>query len=177
MRSRATSSMLRMTFFSILTSCDSFRARSGPKAPAAFLRKAWPIREQSATTIPRIMVFATIRARVRVRVPVREPGAGCPSAETIPARSGSTASELPPFDWHTREARARLIVDDTPGTTSVTHFTHPVRPFRAIGWSWSWTMEAGGSRPARRSGRATGAWNRCGAWWTIVDRGGIEREV
>lgn len=45
MRSRATSSMLRMTFFSILTSCDSLRARSGPKAPAAFLRKACP--EQS----------------------------------------------------------------------------------------------------------------------------------
>lgn len=40
MRSRATSSMLRMTFFSILTSCDSFRARSGPKAPAVFLRNA-----------------------------------------------------------------------------------------------------------------------------------------
>ena len=42
MRSRATSSMLRITFFSILTSCDSLRAKSGPKAPAAFLRKAWP---------------------------------------------------------------------------------------------------------------------------------------
>lgn len=42
MRSRATSSMLRMAFFSILTSCDSLRARSGPKAPAVFLRKAWP---------------------------------------------------------------------------------------------------------------------------------------
>lgn len=45
MRSRATSSMLRMTFFSILTSCDSFRARSGPKAPAAFFRNACPNRE------------------------------------------------------------------------------------------------------------------------------------
>jgi hypothetical protein len=42
MRSLATSSMLRMTFFSILTSCDSFRARSGPKAPAVFLRNACP---------------------------------------------------------------------------------------------------------------------------------------
>lgn len=34
MRSRLTSSMLRITFFSILTSCDSFFASSGPKAPA-----------------------------------------------------------------------------------------------------------------------------------------------
>jgi hypothetical protein len=34
MRSLDTSSMLRMTFFSILTSCDSFLARSGPNAPA-----------------------------------------------------------------------------------------------------------------------------------------------
>lgn len=42
MRSLPTSSMLRMTFFSILTSCDSFLARSGPKAPAADLRKVWP---------------------------------------------------------------------------------------------------------------------------------------
>lgn len=43
MRSRPTSSMLRMTFFSILTNCESFLARSGPKAPAALLRKVWPI--------------------------------------------------------------------------------------------------------------------------------------
>lgn len=42
MRSRPTSSMERMTFFSIFTSCDSFLARSGPKAPAADLRKLWP---------------------------------------------------------------------------------------------------------------------------------------
>jgi hypothetical protein len=42
MRSRETSSMLRMTFFSILTSCDSFFARSGPKAPADLWRKVWP---------------------------------------------------------------------------------------------------------------------------------------
>ncbi len=42
MRSLATVSRLRITFFSILTSWASFLARSGPKAPAAFLRKAWP---------------------------------------------------------------------------------------------------------------------------------------
>jgi hypothetical protein len=41
--SRPTSSMLRMTFFSILTSCESFFARSGPKAPAACLRKTCPV--------------------------------------------------------------------------------------------------------------------------------------
>ena len=41
-RSLPTSSMLRMTFFSIFTSCESFFARSGPKAPAVDLRKAWP---------------------------------------------------------------------------------------------------------------------------------------
>lgn len=40
MRSLATISMLRMTFFSIFTSIDSFLASSGPKAPAVFLRKA-----------------------------------------------------------------------------------------------------------------------------------------
>ena len=40
MRSRPTSSMLRMTFFSILTSCDSFRASSGPNWPAVCLRRA-----------------------------------------------------------------------------------------------------------------------------------------
>lgn len=44
MRSLETSSMLRMTFFSILTSCDSFFARSGPKAPADLWRKVWPAR-------------------------------------------------------------------------------------------------------------------------------------
>lgn len=32
-----------MTFFSILTSCDSFLARSGPNAPAVFPRRACPI--------------------------------------------------------------------------------------------------------------------------------------
>jgi hypothetical protein len=37
-----TNSRLRMTFFSIFTSCESFLARSGPKAPAVDLRKAWP---------------------------------------------------------------------------------------------------------------------------------------
>jgi len=37
-----TSSMLRMTFFSIFTSWDSFLASSGPNAPAVDLRKAWP---------------------------------------------------------------------------------------------------------------------------------------
>lgn len=42
MRSLATNSMLRITFFSIFTSCESLRARSGPKAPAAFLRNACP---------------------------------------------------------------------------------------------------------------------------------------
>ena len=42
-RSLETSSMLRMTFFSILTSCESFFARSGPNAPADFERKVWPI--------------------------------------------------------------------------------------------------------------------------------------
>jgi hypothetical protein len=41
-RSRETSSMLRITFFSILTSCESFFARSGPKAPADLWRKVWP---------------------------------------------------------------------------------------------------------------------------------------
>ena len=34
--------MLRMTFFSIFTSCASFFARSGPNAPAVDLRNAWP---------------------------------------------------------------------------------------------------------------------------------------
>lgn len=42
MRSLETSSMLRITFFSILTSCESFLARSGPKAPADLCRKVWP---------------------------------------------------------------------------------------------------------------------------------------
>ena len=38
-----TSSIVRMTFFSILTSWFSFLARSGPKAPAVDLRKLWPV--------------------------------------------------------------------------------------------------------------------------------------
>lgn len=42
MRSFATVSKLRITFFSILTSWASFLARSGPKAPAALRRRAWP---------------------------------------------------------------------------------------------------------------------------------------
>jgi hypothetical protein len=42
MRSLATVSKLRMTFFSIFTSCESFLARSGPKAPPALRRRAWP---------------------------------------------------------------------------------------------------------------------------------------
>lgn len=36
--------MLRITFFSILTSCESFLARSGPNAPADLWRKVWPVR-------------------------------------------------------------------------------------------------------------------------------------
>ena len=40
--SRPTSSIVRITFFSILTSWVSFFARSGPNAPAALLRKLWP---------------------------------------------------------------------------------------------------------------------------------------
>jgi hypothetical protein len=44
MRSRPTSSMERMTFFSIFTSWESFFARSGPKAPGwTDLRKLWPV--------------------------------------------------------------------------------------------------------------------------------------
>lgn len=43
MRSLPTSSIDRITFFSIFTSCDSFLARSGPKAPGCTdLRKVWP---------------------------------------------------------------------------------------------------------------------------------------
>lgn len=42
MRSLETSSMLRITFFSIFTSCESFFARSGPNAPADLWRKVWP---------------------------------------------------------------------------------------------------------------------------------------
>ena len=39
--------MERMTFFSIFTSCESFFARSGPKAPTwTDLRKVWPGRCQ-----------------------------------------------------------------------------------------------------------------------------------
>jgi hypothetical protein len=45
-RSRPTSSMERMTFFSIFTSWESFFARSGPKAPGwTDLRKLWPARD------------------------------------------------------------------------------------------------------------------------------------
>ena len=40
-----------MTFFSIFTNCASFLARSGPNAPAAFLRKAWP------DTSPRSVIY------------------------------------------------------------------------------------------------------------------------
>lgn len=42
MRSLATNSKLLMTFFSILTSCASFLARSGPKAPAVLPLRACP---------------------------------------------------------------------------------------------------------------------------------------
>ena len=42
MRSLDTSSILRITFFSIFTSCESFFARSGPNAPADLWRKVWP---------------------------------------------------------------------------------------------------------------------------------------
>jgi hypothetical protein len=41
-RSRPTSSMLRITFFSIFTSWESFFARSGPNWPAVWRRRAWP---------------------------------------------------------------------------------------------------------------------------------------
>lgn len=44
MRSLETSSMLRITFFSIFTNCESFFARSGPNAPADLWRKVWPRR-------------------------------------------------------------------------------------------------------------------------------------
>ena len=52
-----TSSMLRMTFFSIFTSCESFLARSGPKAPAADLRKACPERSVMSVRARKQMIF------------------------------------------------------------------------------------------------------------------------
>ena len=75
MRSRATSSMLRMTFFSILTSCDSLRERSGPKAPAAFLRKAWPTRKRCQRPFQSSSISIGGRARCRVG-PSRVAGGG-----------------------------------------------------------------------------------------------------
>lgn len=53
MRSLATISMLRITFFSILTSWESFLARSGPKAPPALRRRAWP--GSSATVVLEVL--------------------------------------------------------------------------------------------------------------------------
>ena len=41
-RSLPTSSILRITFFSIFTNCESFFARSGPKAPAVDRRNVCP---------------------------------------------------------------------------------------------------------------------------------------
>lgn len=37
-----TNSILRITFFSIFTNCESFFERSGPNVPAVCLRNAWP---------------------------------------------------------------------------------------------------------------------------------------
>jgi hypothetical protein len=55
-----TSSMLRMTFFSIFTSCESFLAKSGPKAPAADLRKACPERLVMSVRARRQMIFNSL---------------------------------------------------------------------------------------------------------------------
>src|SRR5699024_2553478 len=61
-RSRATISILRMTFFSILTNCDSFLARSGPQAPAAPLRKAWPDNNEFKHTNNNLIVDPTYQS-------------------------------------------------------------------------------------------------------------------
>jgi hypothetical protein len=58
MRSLATVSKLRMTFFSILTSCESFLARSGPNAPAALRLRAWPSHHVSLGAIDNLRLAA-----------------------------------------------------------------------------------------------------------------------
>lgn len=157
MRSRATSSMLRMTFFSILTSCDSLRDRSGPKAPAAFLRKAWPGRKRCQRLFQSSSISIGGRARCRVG-PSRVAGGG------MAARSGSIGKPQQQMGT-ARDSENHL-------SPSFSDHTHQFRPFLAIGWTWSRTMGAGGSRSARRSGRASGAWNRCDAWWDgSLDKG------
>ena len=47
MRSLLTSSMERITFFSIFTSWESFFARSGPKAAADLWRNVWPEKREA----------------------------------------------------------------------------------------------------------------------------------
>lgn len=66
MRSLATSSILRITFFSILTSWDSFLARSGPKAPPALRRRAWPALSVSRNDY--YVGFSVERSSKRVRI-------------------------------------------------------------------------------------------------------------
>jgi len=79
--SRPTSSMERMTFFSIFTSADSFFARSGPKAPGwTDLRKVWPARDHDQHSFNAIMapthLYSPMLALPNRRVPLVEDDGG-----------------------------------------------------------------------------------------------------
>lgn len=56
--------------------------------------------------------------------------------------------------------------------TEDANLTHQSHLSLAISQSWLWTVVVVGSRPAMRSGRVTGAWNRCDAYFgqEIEDR-------
>lgn len=153
MRSRATSSMLRMAFFSILTSCDSFLARSGPKAPAAFLRKAWPGRRMLVISISSAISPTTGGSPIRL-----SSLSGVERGESVDG--GPILGSLQP-DQHPQEISSRRSQSQKISRNR----THRFRPSLAISRSWLWTVVVVGSRPARRSGGATGAWNRCDAWF------------
>jgi hypothetical protein len=160
MRSRPTSSMLRITFFSILTSWDSFLARSGPKAPAVFLRKAWPGRVRVSRK------SALLNLQLRFRGGNRTTPIGTVGRPWVPRTTRATELPLPVTALRRGRSRHGSFHDGSWATSSIQSGKGAY-----LGCScqrndspWWRSSEAGGFESARRWGPATVAWNRCDAW-------------
>lgn len=150
MRSRATSSILRITFFSILTSCDSLRARSGPKAPAAFLRKAWPVARVLAIRDGALRLMSSFRAGEDLRNSSGELESGWKAGGSRPDQAASgfvPVGSGPVARGRMREVEIR---DQNRNRISLTDATlsEPSVGFGGGHWGWG-VLDLGGGRSAR----------------------------
>jgi hypothetical protein len=93
--------MLRMTFFSILTSWESFLARSGPKAPAVPFLKAWPVETCQKKSLSFFMILDVpklLRPKRRPLLVEEAGGGGFSICDAVGAR-----------DWRIEYVRCILL--------------------------------------------------------------------